>query len=362
MENILIVDDDFLVLDQLKSILSTDQRIVSFVTKAEFALMRIEKEQFDLLLLDVNMPGINGIELLKKVRNKETYNDVPIIMITGDNDPATFINCFKNGANDYIEKPINITILNARVNAALTFRKQTIENQNKTKEITEIQLQLERQKTIQQELRSLVSRMNPHFIFNILNAIQFHVLENDKDLALDGISGFSKLVRTSLNHSEKDLIFLDDEIEFLTNYIKLEQTRLGDKLSFDINITDDLLNDEIMIPPMIIQPFVENAIIHGISNLENNGKINLSFSLTDKNLLVVISDNGIGRKKAEKLKKQRKGNMHQSKAQSIIDLRMQMFEEFHGKKFIYKINDLQNKNKQAIGTSIELFIPNDLKE
>ena len=360
MENILIVDDDFLVLDQLKNILASEARNVSFVAKAEFALMRIEKEQFDLLLLDVNMPGINGIELLKKIREIETYNDVPVIMITGDNDTSTFINCFENGANDYIEKPINNTILNARVNAALAFRKQLVENQNKTKKINKIQLQLERQKTVQQELRGLVSRMNPHFVFNILNAIQYHVLENDKDLALEGISGFSKLVRTSLNHSEKDLIFLDEEIDFLTNYLELEQTRLGKKLSFKVNITDELLNDEIMIPPMIIQPFVENAIVHGISNLENDGLLDLSFSLEDEYLFVKITDNGIGRKKAETLKKQRKGNTHQSKAQSIIDLRMQMFEEFHGKNFNYKIIDLENDNIPS-GTLIELYIPNDLE-
>ena len=362
MDKILIVDDDYLILDQVKNILSTKDRNVSFVAKSEFALIRIEKEQFDLLLLDVNMPGINGIELLKKVRSKKLYNNVPVIMITGDNDTNTFINCFKNGANDYIEKPINITILNARVNAALTFRRQTIENQKKTKEISEINLQLERQKTIQQELRSLVSRMNPHFIFNILNAIQFHVLENDKGLALDGISGFSKLVRTSLNHSEKDLIFLDEEIDFLTNYLKLEQTRLGEKLSFEIDISDDLLNDEIMIPPMIIQPFIENAIVHGVSSLEKNGMINLVFSLTNEYLIVKITDNGIGREKAEELKKQRKGTTHHSKAQSIIDLRMQMFAEFHGKKFIYKIHDLKDDTKQAAGTSVELLIPNDLEE
>ena len=362
MENILIVDDDFLVLDQLKSILSNNQRNVSFVAKSEFALMRIEKEQFDLLLLDVNMPGITGIELLKKIRKKDSYNDVPVIMITGDNDSSTFINCFESGANDYIEKPINNTILNARVNAALGFRKQLIENKNKTNKISEIQLQLERQKTIQQELRSLVSRMNPHFIFNILNAIQYHVLENDKDLALEGISGFSKLVRTSLNQSEKDLIFLDEEVDFLTNYLQLEQTRLGEKLTFKINISDELLNDEIMIPPMIIQPFVENAIVHGVANLENNGKITLSFSLNDKNLIVKISDNGIGRKKAEELKMQLKGNTHQSKAQSIIDLRMQMFEEFHEKKFTYEIIDMQNNKNEPTGTCIELLIPNDLED
>ncbi len=362
MVKILIVDDDFLVLDQLRNILNTKSRSISYVTKSEFALLRIKKEQFDLLLLDVNMPGINGIELLKKVRNEENYKDVPIIMITGDNDTSTFVNCFNNGANDYIEKPINTIILNARVSAALSSRKQTLDNIKKSKKLSEFQIKIERNRSIQHELRSLVSRMNPHFIFNILNSIQYHVLENDQDKSLEGISGFSKLIRTSLNQSEKDLIFLEDEVDFLSNYLLLEKNRLGDKLNFEININEDLLNDEIMIPPMIIQPFVENAIVHGISNLEKNGNVYINFTLSSKHLIVIVEDNGMGRIKAAELKKQRKGLVHQSKAQSIIDLRMQMFEEFHGKKFLYSIIDLKNKLNQPSGTRIEIKIPNDLDE
>ena len=123
MDKILIVDDDFLVLEHLKNLLSSEDREVSFVAKANLALLRLEKEQFDLFLLDVNMPDINGIELLKKIRSSEVHKNIPVIMITGDNDTSTFVNCFNNGANDYIEKPINNIILNSRVNAAINSRK-----------------------------------------------------------------------------------------------------------------------------------------------------------------------------------------------------------------------------------------------
>ena len=166
IDNILIVDDDFMVLDHLRNVLLNENRNISFVTKADFALLRIEKEQFDLLLLDVNMPGINGIELLKQIRKKENYKDVPVIMITGESDTSVFVECFNNGANDYIVKPINVVILNARVNAALSSSKQAIDNIKKSKQLSEVQIKLERQSSIQHQLRSLVSRMNPHFIFN----------------------------------------------------------------------------------------------------------------------------------------------------------------------------------------------------
>ena len=360
MDKILIVDDDFLVLEHLKNILSSENRNVSFVAKANLALLRIEKEQFDLILLDVNMPDINGLELLKEIRSGDKHKDIPVIMITGNNDTETFVNCFNNGANDYIEKPINSIILNSRINAAIKSRKQIKENLEKTAKISDFKIQLERQKSIQYQLRSLVSRMNPHFIFNILNSIQFHVLENNQNKALEGISGFSKLIRTSLNQSEKDLIFLDEEIDFLTNYLVLEQNRLGEKLQFNLNITDELLEDEIMVPPMIIQPFVENAIVHGISNLKSNGLVNVNFSKTNKHLIVDITDNGIGRAAAELLKKQRKGNKHKSKAQSIIDVRMEMFSQLHENKFSYKINDLE-ENSESLGTSVVLQIPIDLE-
>ena len=362
MDKILIVDDDFFVLEQLKSLLSSDNREISFVAKAELAILRMKKEQFDLILLDVNMPGINGIELLKKIRKSESHNDIPVIMITGDDDTATFVNCFENGANDYIEKPINTIILNARVNAAINSRKQIKENIEKSVKISDFQIQLERQKSIQHQLRSLVSRMNPHFIFNILNSIQFHVLENEQELALEGISGFSKLIRTSLNQSEKDLIFLDEELDFLNNYLFLEQNRLGKKLQFNISIPNEIIEDEIMVPPMIIQPFVENSIVHGISNLKEDGKVNIVFSTIEDYLKVEINDNGIGREKAALLKRQRRGDKYQSKAQSIIDLRMQMFSELHKKKFSYEIIDLFDAEKQSIGTSVQLKIPIDLEE
>ena len=362
MDKILIVDDDFFVLEQLKSLLSNKNRDISFVAKAELAILRMEKEQFDLILLDVNMPGINGIELLKKIRKSESHNDIPVIMITGDDDTATFVNCFKNGANDYIEKPINTIILNSRVNAAINSRKQIKENLEKSVKISDFQIQLERQKSIQHQLRSLVSRMNPHFIFNILNSIQFHVLENEQELALEGISGFSKLIRTSLNQSEKDLIFLDEELDFLNNYLFLEQNRLGEKLQFNITTPKEILEDEIMVPPMIIQPFVENSIVHGISNLKEGGIVAVIFSTIKDYLMVEINDNGIGREKAALLKTQRRGSKYQSKAQSIIDLRMQMFSELHKKKFTYEIIDLFNEKNISIGTSVKLKIPIDLEE
>ena len=153
------------------------------------------------------------------------------------------------------------------------------------------------------ELKALRSQMNPHFVFNILNTIESYALENNKGAVSVMIQKFSRLTRLVLENSMNQLVPFQNDWRSLQLYIELEQMRYADDFRVVYNIQDEILDGEYFIPPMIIQPFVENAIIHGLRNKADHGGIlNLSARLQDEFIIVEVQDNGIGRAKAAELK------------------------------------------------------------
>lgn len=156
---------------------------------------------------------------------------------------------------------------------------------------------LQKENDIAEELRSLEksalqAQMNPHFVFNCLNAIQNFIQENDKEKAMDYLSCFAKLIRLNLNASVEKKISLIDEMLILENYLKLEKLRFEDSFDYKITINESI-DQLIEIPPMLIQPIVENAIVHGVSNRESGGIIGINFQIINDQLKVTIKDNGI---------------------------------------------------------------------
>jgi len=145
----------------------------------------------------------------------------------------------------------------------------------------------------QLEKSALQAQMNPHFIFNCLNSIQSFIMDNDKENAMDYLGRFAQLIRSNLNASIEDKITLFEEISILENYLNLEQLRLDNRFQFKIHHTADIDIADIQIPPMLIQPFVENAVIHGMKNVKENGLIEVYFELQGSDLKVTIKDNGI---------------------------------------------------------------------
>jgi LytS/YehU family sensor histidine kinase len=153
------------------------------------------------------------------------------------------------------------------------------------------------------ELKALRSQMNPHFVFNILNTIESYALDNNKEAASIMIQKFSRLTRLVLENSMNQLVSFENDWKALQLYIELEQMRYVDKFHVKYNVEEEIFNEEYFIPPMIIQPFVENAIIHGLRNkADGNGILNLSVSIQNDYIIVQIEDNGIGRVKAAALK------------------------------------------------------------
>jgi tetratricopeptide (TPR) repeat protein len=152
--------------------------------------------------------------------------------------------------------------------------------------------QLSKQNEIEQKL--LRSQMNPHFIFNSLGAIQSFMMKNDGRKAAFYLSSFSSLMRSILKNSREESITLHEEKQTIENYLQLHQLRLGDKFSFNIDISEDLDADNTFLPPMLVQPFVENAILHGIEKLEENGRVSVTFNKDGKYLIINVEDNGPG--------------------------------------------------------------------
>ena len=146
------------------------------------------------------------------------------------------------------------------------------------------------------EKNLLTSQISPHFVFNSLNSIQFFLMNNEKEKAINFIADYAKLLRLALNTAHYQKISLANEIVFLTTYLKLEKTKSANSFNFEIlNEVDPALMDKIIIPPLLLQPFVENALIHGIKNRpDNNGKLRIHITVKNELLLVTIIDNGTG--------------------------------------------------------------------
>ncbi len=202
-------------------------------------------------------------------------------------------------------------------------------------------------------LRSLRSQMNPHFIFNALNSVNSFISENDQRSANKFLTSFSRLMRLVMENSEHDFISLQKELEILEIYLELEHFRFNDKFDYKIQVEDSLEEDDFEIPPMLIQPYIENAIWHGLRYKDNTGNLNLKLEKKEKNLLVTISDNGIGRRKSAELKTANQ-KKNRSTALRNIKERIHIVNELRG----LNINvSIQDYNKDGTGTVVQITVP-----
>ncbi len=206
------------------------------------------------------------------------------------------------------------------------------------------------------KLFALQAQMNPHFIFNSINSIQYFILKQKEQDAYQYLSRFSRLIRKVLEHSDKLSISLGQEISTLKDYITLEQYRFENKFDYELYIDADINTEEVSLPPMLIQPYVENAIWHGLLSLPkgSKGKLWLSFLLEGALLRIVIRDNGIGREKAA----QKKNHTHTPVAMELTAKRLQIVHQIWGDATIrVNITDLYDEAQSPAGTQVELFLP-----
>ena len=207
------------------------------------------------------------------------------------------------------------------------------------------------------EQMALRAQMNPHFIFNCLNSIQQFVYDKDIQSANRFIGGFAKLIRQTLDNSARTTISITDEAAYLTNYLALEKLRFENKFDYKIKLDPAIQADEYKIPVMLLQPYIENSIRHGIRYKKgSNGMISVEFSIAGSALICAIQDNGIGRKKAEALKSKQHIE-YQSKGMLLTSERIETLNKSLVEKINIVVEDLVNENNEAAGTKIIIHFP-----
>ena len=212
-----------------------------------------------------------------------------------------------------------------------------------------------KQQAAELEMQALRAQMNPHFIFNCLSSINRFILKNEGKTASNYLVRFSRLIRMVLINSQKPLITLEDELQMLTIYLDMERLRFKDSFDYGITFLNTMETDKIFIPPLLLQPFCENAIWHGLMHKEGQGRLNIEFSMKDNILHCTITDNGIGLEKSEEMKS-KSAEKEKSLGLKITTERLALLNREKGLHSFFEIENILDEDGNSAGTKINLKI------
>jgi sensor histidine kinase YesM len=268
---ILAVDDDPMNLHVLKNILSGEEYSIEIVTSGEEVLNRLD-EGWDLIIADVMIPKMSGYELTRKIRKHFSISELPVLLLTTQNNPEEVYTGFLVGANDYLVKPIDSLELRVRIGVVIDLKHSI-------------------QERLRMEGAWLQSQIQPHFLFNTLNSIAaLGVTDSSRMLTL--LDEFSNYLRLSFDFNNAEpLVPLSHEISLVQSYLYIEKVRFNKRLTINWELN---YSGEWMIPPLTIQPLVENAVNHGILSKPEGGTISIKLSKEAHDLKVEICDDGKG--------------------------------------------------------------------
>ena len=244
---------------------------------------------------------------------------------------------------------------------AIIFRNITLKRKSERhlRELAENDLQIQNleheKKSSELKMQALRAQMNPHFIFNSLNSINRFILQNNKAEAEGYLTKFSRLIRMILNSSANETVSLAEDLDALKLYLELECLRFDNAFSYQLMCDPEVDADFIRVPPMLLQPFVENAIWHGLMNKKEKGHVWINIDQEDATLICTITDDGIGRKKATELKG--KSGKYKSMGMNITESRIAMMNKMNGENKSVEIRDLVCADGSAGGTEVILKIP-----
>jgi LytS/YehU family sensor histidine kinase len=275
---------------------------------------------------------------------------VPIVY---DGKVLGVIDCEHSKKRFFTQKHLSILTTIASLCANKIIRVRAEEEKREA----QMKLMSTQQKMTEVEMQALRAQMNPHFIFNCLNSINRYIVKSDQTTASLYLTKFAKLIRRILDNSNSKTVVLTNELEALKLYIEMEALRFDKKFTYEIKVDSDFSTDSVQVPPLIIQPYVENAIWHGLLHKEENGHLSIRVSMiSDTMLQCTIEDNGIGREKAKELKS-KTATSRKSLGMQLTENRLGLLNKHAELNASVEIIDLQNGQEMAAGTMVILKIP-----
>ena len=230
-------------------------------------------------------------------------------------------------------------------NLALKRKNEKLENRHKQAEL--------QQHVTEVEMQALRAQMNPHFIFNCLSSINRFILKNETEAASNYLTKFSRLIRMVLNNSKKAFISLEDELEMLCLYLDMEKLRFKDSFDYRITFINSIDAGNVFVPPLLLQPFAENAIWHGLMHKEGHGHLEIELSIDKKILTCAITDDGVGRNKAAEVKS-KSVEKQKSMGLQITRERLALLNKDHGGQTFFNIEDITDNEGEPAGTRVIL--------
>ncbi|WNS41558.1 ATP-binding protein [Paenibacillus sp. MMS20-IR301] len=271
---VLIVDDQYVNLKVLLDALeSLDYRVIA-VNDGYEALRQIDQPgRIDLVILDLMMPGMSGYEVCQELRKRYSLLELPVLMVTAALQPQDKVAAFQAGANDYLPKPFDLEELKARIGSLLAMKESL-------------------GRAVHMEVAFLQSQIKPHFLYNVLNSIVASSY-TDIERARSLIAGLADYLRGSFRFSNTDeRIEFAEEFKLIRTYVEIEQARFRDRIGFEHEIPDAAYH--LQMPPLLLQPLIENAIRHGIGDRIEGGTVKLTAERSDGYWLFVVTDDGVG--------------------------------------------------------------------
>lgn len=273
---ILAVDDDPINLHVLSNLLAMDKDIeLHYTTSALEVLEKLSEQRWDLIISDVMMPEMSGYALTSLIRETYSLNELPVLLLTARSEAIDIEAGLLSGANDYIVKPVNAIELHARVKTLVALKRSMHDR-------------------LRLEAAWLQAQINPHFIMNTLNTI-VALSSVDYNKMLELVEEFSTYLRSSYNtYNTNQLISLDQELKLVRSYLNIQQKRFEERLLVGWEVDDTIPTIEIMIPPLIVQSIIENAVTHGILSKDIGGKVTIRIGRTALGVRISIKDDGRG--------------------------------------------------------------------
>lgn len=269
---LLIIDDDPVNLQVLEAILPPDEYDITMVTSGKEALAKLDTKEWDLVISDVMMPQMSGYELTRRIRERFTLTELPVLLLTARSQPKDIQSGFLAGANDYVTKPVEALEIRSRIEALTTI-----------KQIVREQLRL--------EAAWLQAQIQPHFLFNALNAVTA-LSDINLDKMRNLLDELSNFLRNKFKFQNTDgLVPIEEELSLVRSYLYIEKVRFEERLQVVWEVDD---YEELKIPFLSIQPLVENAIRHGVMRRTRGGNIFIRISVFKTHAEIMVEDNGVG--------------------------------------------------------------------